>query len=37
VSISAAKFKFEYRPQKADGSPGTSVTFGWDCAANKRL
>jgi len=37
VSISAAKFKFEYRPQKADGSTGTAVTFGWDCAANKKF
>ena len=37
VSMSAAKFRFEYRPQKADGSIGTAVTFGWDCEANKRL
>jgi hypothetical protein len=31
----AAKFKFEYRPQRADGSLGAWVTTGYDCAANK--
>jgi hypothetical protein len=35
--MSAAKFKFEYRPQKADGSLGATVQFGWDCAANKKF
>jgi type VI secretion system secreted protein Hcp len=37
VSMSAAKFKFEYRPQKADGSLAPIVSFGWDCAANKKF
>lgn len=35
VVLSAAKYRFEYRPQKADGSFGASVTFGFDCEANK--
>lgn len=37
ISISSARFKFEYKPQKADGSPGAAITFGWDCAANKKI
>lgn len=35
ISISAAKFKFEYKPQKADGSLGPSQVFTFDCKANK--
>lgn len=35
ISISSSRFEFEYRPQKADGSVGEAVTFGWDCAANR--
>ena len=37
VSITAAKFKFEYRPQKASGGAGTPVSFSWDCAANAKF
>ena len=37
LSMSAARFKFDYRPQKADGSAGSALSFGWDCAANKAL
>lgn len=35
VTMSAAKFKFEYRPQNPDGSPGAAVTFTYDCAGGK--
>lgn len=35
ISISAAKFKFEYRQQKADGSLGAPQVFTFDCKANK--
>jgi type VI secretion system secreted protein Hcp len=35
VAISAAKFKFEYKAQKADGSLGPSQVFTFDCKANK--
>jgi type VI secretion system secreted protein Hcp len=37
VSMSAAKFKFEYKPLKPDGSPDAAVTFSWDCVANKKF
>ncbi|HTO47440.1 MAG TPA: type VI secretion system tube protein Hcp [Burkholderiales bacterium] len=36
LSMSAAKFQFEYRPQNADGSMGAAVKFSWDCRANKQ-
>jgi type VI secretion system secreted protein Hcp len=35
ISMNARKIKFDYMPQKADGSSGQTVTFSWDCAANK--
>ncbi len=35
VSLTAAKFKFQYTPVDAKGAPGTPVTFSWDCVANK--
>ncbi len=31
VSMRAAKFKFEYTPQTAQGGAGGAVVFGWDC------
>lgn len=37
VSISAAKFQFEYKPQNPDGSVGAGVKFGWDCARNVKF
>ena len=37
ISMSAVRFKFEYTPQKADGSPGRIVAFGWDCSSNNRF
>ena len=37
LSMSAARFKFDYKPQKADGSAAGTLSFGWDCAANKAL
>ena len=37
LSMTAAKFKFEYKPQKADGSADASITFGWNCATNKKF
>jgi type VI secretion system secreted protein Hcp len=36
VSMSASKFKFEYTPQKADGSFGGVVSFAWDCKLSKQ-
>lgn len=35
LSMSAVRFNFEYTPQRPDGSPGSVVTFGWDCVANR--
>jgi len=35
VTISATKFKFEYKQQKADGSLGAAQTFTFDCKLNK--
>jgi type VI secretion system secreted protein Hcp len=37
LQINASKFEFEYRPQKADGSLGAAVKFGFDCKANKKI
>ena len=36
VSMSAAKLKFEYTPQLANGSRGPTVEFSWDCAAGSK-
>ena len=35
VTISAAKFKFQYRTQNANGTFGAFQTFSFDCAASK--
>jgi type VI secretion system secreted protein Hcp len=35
VSLNFAKIEVEYRPQKADGSPGPSERFGFDLKTNK--
>jgi type VI secretion system secreted protein Hcp len=37
LSMTAAKFKFEYKPQKADGSADASITFGWNCATTRKF
>ena len=37
VTLSAVKFKFDYRPQNADGSLGTAVEFGFDCRTNTKF
>jgi len=37
VTLSAAKFRFEYRPQNADGSLGAAVDFGFDCRTNTKF
>ena len=36
VSLNFAKFKFEYPPQKQDGSADAAVPMDWDIAANDR-
>ena len=35
LSLNYTRIKFEYTPQKADGSADTPVVFGWDIKANK--
>jgi type VI secretion system secreted protein Hcp len=37
LSLAAAKFSFEYRPQNADGSLGSPVDFGFDCRTNTKF
>ncbi len=37
VSLNAAKYEYEYRAQKADGSLDTAIKFGFDCKANQKL
>lgn len=37
VSMLAAKFKFEYRPQRSDGSLGAWVTTAYDCTKGTAL
>lgn len=37
VSFKYAQVKVEYRPQKADGSLGASVTAGWNLKTNEPL
>ena len=34
VSLNFAKFKFEYTPQKDDGSAGSAVEAHWNIATN---
>jgi type VI secretion system secreted protein Hcp len=35
-SLNFAKIKFEYKPQKADGTLDAPVTHGWDLKMNKK-
>jgi type VI secretion system secreted protein Hcp len=35
ISLNYSKIKWDYKPQKADGSLGGSVAAGWDLKANK--
>jgi type VI secretion system secreted protein Hcp len=35
VTLNFARVKFEYVPQKKDGSGDASIPMGWDVAANK--
>jgi type VI secretion system secreted protein Hcp len=35
IALNFAKFKLEYKPQKADGSGGAAIEAAWDIAANK--
>ena len=37
ISLNFAKFKLEYTPQKADGTPEAVQTIGWDIAANIKV
>lgn len=37
VSMSAARFRFEYRPQSPTGGTTGVIPFGWDCAKNVKL
>jgi type VI secretion system secreted protein Hcp len=36
VSMAFQKVVVEYKPQKADGSLGAAVNFGWDLKANRK-
>jgi type VI secretion system secreted protein Hcp len=36
ISMSADTFTFEYTPQRADGTLGGVVSFGWDCKSQRR-
>jgi type VI protein secretion system component Hcp len=37
IVFSATQFLFTYTPILPNGSPGTPVSFGWDCGRNVRL
>jgi type VI protein secretion system component Hcp len=37
IVLAASQFVFSFTPQMPSGSPGTPVSFGWDCAANRPL
>jgi type VI secretion system secreted protein Hcp len=37
ILLNFSKFKFEYVPQKADGTGDAAKTAGWDIAANKKV
>lgn len=38
VTLNFAKVKYEYQPQKADGSKdGGAIPYGWNIASNKEL
>ncbi len=34
VTLQAKTFLYKYTPQKADGTPGAPVSFGFDCSKN---
>ena len=37
ITLNFAKFKYEYTPQKADGTGDAVKTAGWDIPANKKV
>jgi type VI secretion system secreted protein Hcp len=37
VQLNAAKFEYEYREQKTDGTLGTPIKFGYDIKANEKF
>lgn len=37
VSLNAAKYEYEYRAQKADGSLEPAIKFGYDCKASQKI
>ena len=37
LTLNFSKFKYEYTPQKADGSGDGTKETGWDIAANKKV
>jgi type VI secretion system secreted protein Hcp len=37
ITLNFSKFKYEYTPQKADGSGDGTKETGWDIAANKKV
>ena len=37
VSMSATRFRFEYRQQSPSGGTAGVISFGWDCAKNVKL
>jgi len=37
VQLNAAKYEFEYRQQKSDGSLGSPIRFGYDCTKNQKF
>jgi type VI secretion system secreted protein Hcp len=37
IVLAASQFKFTFTPQLPNGSFGTPVSFGWDCATNRQL
>lgn len=36
-SLNFAKIKYEYKPQKPDGTLGSAIAAGWDLKANKKV
>ena len=37
ITLNFSEFKYEYTPQKADGTPDASIPAAWDIASNKAL
>jgi type VI secretion system secreted protein Hcp len=37
IVLTASQFVFTFTPQLPNGSFGTPVTFGWDCANNRQI